>query len=64
MALSESFLQWEQQHDEQLEQRVRRQQQQEIARNLLRTNLPLETIAEVTGLEIAQLQQLQAQLDS
>ncbi|MGG6266101.1 flagellar assembly protein H [Leptolyngbya sp. AN03gr2] len=64
MALSEAFLRWEQQHDEQLEQRVRRQQQQEIARNLLKTNLSLEAIAEVTGLEIGQLQQLQAQLDA
>lgn len=60
MALSEAFLQWEQQHEEQ----VRREERQEIARNLLRTNMPLETIAEVTGLKIAQLQQLQAQQDS
>ena len=32
----------------------------EIALKMLRKNLPLETIAEVTGLTIAQLQQLQA----
>jgi AraC-like DNA-binding protein len=34
---------------------------QTIALNLLRENIPLETIAEVTGLTIAQLQELQAQ---
>lgn len=34
---------------------------QEIALNLLRRNLPLETISEVTGLTIAQIQQLQAE---
>jgi predicted transposase/invertase (TIGR01784 family) len=33
---------------------------QKIALNLLRKNIPLETIAEVTGLTIEQLQQLQA----
>lgn len=31
-----------------------------ISRNMLRKNMPLETIVEVTGLTIAQLQQLQA----
>jgi predicted transposase/invertase (TIGR01784 family) len=33
---------------------------QTIALNLLRKNIPLEMIAEVTGLTIEQLQQLQA----
>ena len=32
-----------------------------IALNMLRKNLPIETIAEVTGLTIAQLQALQSQ---
>ena len=32
---------------------------QSIALNMLRKNLPLDTIAEVTGMTIAQLQQLQ-----
>jgi predicted transposase/invertase (TIGR01784 family) len=32
---------------------------QKIALNLLRKNIPLDTIAEVTGLTIEQLQQLQ-----
>ena len=34
---------------------------QEIALNLLRANLTVEMIAEVTGLTIAQVQQLQSQ---
>lgn len=40
----------------------KQEERQEIAINLLRRNLPLETIAEVTGLTIAQIQQLQADL--
>jgi hypothetical protein len=39
----------------------REEERQAIARNLLRKNLPLEMIAEVTGLTIAQLQQLQTE---
>jgi predicted transposase/invertase (TIGR01784 family) len=35
-------------------------QKQEIALKMLAKNLPLETIAEVTGLTIEQLQQLQS----
>jgi predicted transposase YdaD len=35
-------------------------ERQSIALNLLRKKIDLETIAEVTGLTIAQLQQLQA----
>jgi predicted transposase/invertase (TIGR01784 family) len=33
---------------------------QKIALNLLRKNIPLETIAEVTGLSLDRLQQLQS----
>jgi hypothetical protein len=36
------------------------EERQAIARNLLRENIPLETIVRTTGLTIAQLQQLQA----
>ena len=36
------------------------ERERSIALNMLRKNLDLETIAEVTGLTIAQLQQLQA----
>lgn len=55
MALSEAFLAWEQQKETQSRQAER----QAIALKMLRKTLPLETIAEVTGLTIAQLQQLQ-----
>jgi hypothetical protein len=37
--------------------------QTEIALNLLKENIPLETIARTTDLTIAQLQQLQAQAE-
>ena len=37
----------------------RQETQAAIALNLIRKSLPLETIAEVTGLTLAQLQQLQ-----
>jgi predicted transposase/invertase (TIGR01784 family) len=36
------------------------QKQQEIAINLLRKNIPLDTIAEATGLSIEQIQQLRS----
>jgi hypothetical protein len=42
-----------------IEQMAKAEERQTIALNMLRKNLPLETIAEVTGLSIAQLQQLQ-----
>jgi predicted transposase YdaD len=38
---------------------AREEERQAIALKMLRKNLPLETIAEVTELTIAQLQQLQ-----
>jgi hypothetical protein len=56
MALSEAFLAWEQQKETQSRQAER----QAIALNMLRENIALETIARITGLTIAQLQQLQA----
>jgi predicted Rossmann fold nucleotide-binding protein DprA/Smf involved in DNA uptake len=37
--------------------------QQEIALNLLRKNIPLEVIAEATGVSIERLQSLQSQLE-
>ena len=42
------------------EQKAKRENQQEIAANLLRKNIPLETIAEATGLTIEQLQILRS----
>jgi hypothetical protein len=66
MALSEAFLAWEQNTQEQSKQEGRQEGRQEerldIALNMLRRHLALETIAEVTGLTIAQLQQLQGGL--
>jgi predicted transposase YdaD len=53
MALSEAFLAWEQE--------TKSKERQAIALNMLKKNLSLETIAEVTGLTIVQLQQLQAE---
>ncbi len=43
-------------------QEGKQQQQEEIAVNLLRKNIPLEVISETTGVSIEQLQILQAQL--
>jgi hypothetical protein len=42
----------------------KQQQQQEIAVNLLRKNIPLEVISETTGVSIEQLQSLQSQLET
>jgi hypothetical protein len=69
MALSEAFLAWEQETQERIRQEVRQEvsqaerqeERRAIALNLLRKNLALEMIAEVTGLTIEQLQQLQTQ---
>lgn len=41
-------------------ERGRQETQVEIVRNMLQENIPLETIARITGLSIAQLQQLQS----
>ncbi|MCU0551501.1 MAG: hypothetical protein MUC48_19330 [Leptolyngbya sp. Prado105] len=57
MVLSEAFLEWEQQTQERSKQEERR----EIALNMLRKHLDLETIAEVTGLTTDQIQHLQSQ---
>jgi hypothetical protein len=43
------------------EERARVEEKQAIALNMLRKQLDLETIAEVTGLTIAQLHALQAE---
>jgi hypothetical protein len=53
MALSEAFLVWEQEKETQT--------RQEIALNLLKQGISVETIAQATGLTIAQLQQLQSE---
>jgi hypothetical protein len=53
MALSQAFLTWEQEKETQTKMT--------IALNMLKDDLPLETIARFTGLTIEQLQQLQAE---
>jgi predicted transposase YdaD len=42
-------------------QEAKEEKAQEIALNLLRKNLDVETIAEVTGLTIAQIEQIQTE---
>jgi len=44
------------------EEKGMEKERQTIALNLLRKNLDLETIAEVTGLTVIQLQEMQNQL--
>lgn len=65
MALSEAFLEWERQRDEQLtqavSQRVAQESQREIALNMLREGFAVEQITRLTGLAIEQVQALQAQ---
>jgi hypothetical protein len=53
MAFSEAFLAWEQEKEV--------EQSKKIALKMLGKQLDLETIAEVTGLPIAQIQELQSQ---
>ncbi|MEB3295710.1 MAG: hypothetical protein VKJ24_21380 [Synechococcales bacterium] len=66
MAISRAFELWEQEVKNQGWQEGRQEGRQgrevEIALNLLREQIPLETIARTTGLTIAQLQDLQSQL--
>jgi hypothetical protein len=56
MALSEAFLEWEQQTKE----RLRLEERQAIALNMLQDHLPLEQISRLTGLAIAEIQALQS----
>jgi hypothetical protein len=55
MALSEAFLTWEREKEIQTEMQTK----EAIALNMLRKNLDLTTIAEVTGLTISQVEALQ-----
>jgi predicted transposase/invertase (TIGR01784 family) len=58
---TEAFLAWEQVVENRGRQEGRQARESEIALNMLRKQLDLETIAEFTGLPIEQLQQLQPQ---
>jgi hypothetical protein len=57
MGFSEAFLTWEREKEIQTETQTK----ESIASNMLRKKMSLETIAEVTGLTIEQIQQLQTQ---
>jgi predicted transposase YdaD len=67
VALSEAFLAWEQQTQERIRQEVSQEERQEkrqvIALNMLQDNLPLEQISRLTGLTIAQVEELQPQAE-
>jgi hypothetical protein len=58
MTVTKAFEVWEQE----TENKVRQARDIEIALNMLRKNIALETIAEVTGLAIEQIQALQTQI--
>jgi hypothetical protein len=58
MALSEAFLTWEREKEMQTEMQTK----EAIALNMLRKNLDLATIAEVTGVTSVQVQALQEQV--
>jgi hypothetical protein len=58
MALSEAFLTWEQETQEQ----IKAQERKAIALNMLRENVPSEQVSRFTGLSMEQLQQLQSQV--
>lgn len=59
--IMEILTSWEEKGLEKGLEKGREEERRAIALNMLRKNLPLETIAEVTGITIAQLQQLQSQ---
>jgi predicted transposase/invertase (TIGR01784 family) len=61
VAYTAAFLAWEQVVENRGRQEGRQARESEIVLNMLRKQLDLETIAEVTGLPIAQIQQLQSQ---
>jgi predicted transposase/invertase (TIGR01784 family) len=54
---------WEEKGIEKGIERGRQEERQAIALNLLRQGLPKEAIAQATGLTMAQVQRLQAQMD-
>ncbi len=57
MTITKAFETWEQE----TESKARQARDIEIALNLLREDIPLETIARTTGLTVSQLEQLQSQ---
>jgi predicted transposase/invertase (TIGR01784 family) len=61
MAFSEAFLAWEQEVINRGRQKGLQEIETEMVLKMLHKQLDLETIAEVTGLPIEQIQQLQSQ---
>jgi predicted transposase/invertase (TIGR01784 family) len=61
VAFSEAFLALEQASENKGRQEGRQEKEVEIVFKMLRKQLDLETIVEVTGLPIEQIQQLQSQ---
>jgi predicted transposase/invertase (TIGR01784 family) len=65
MALSEAFLTWEREAESRWQregwQKGEQEGKAEVVRNMLRKNLDLALIAEVTGLTIEQIQSLTQQ---
>jgi hypothetical protein len=59
MALSEAYLAWETELKETSEER----KAMAIARTMLEDNLPVEQIVRLTGLTLAQVQQIQLQVE-
>ncbi|MCU0549528.1 MAG: hypothetical protein MUC48_09290 [Leptolyngbya sp. Prado105] len=58
--IMETLTSWEERGLEKGIEQGREQERRAIALNMLRKSLPLETISEITGLTLDQLQQLQA----
>jgi predicted transposase YdaD len=59
MALSETYLAWETELKEKSREEGRQEEKVVIALNMLRGNISPDVVAEITGLRIAQIQQLQ-----
>jgi hypothetical protein len=59
MALSEAFLQWEQQTKENSKQDGKQEERQAIALRMMQQGLAVEAISQFTGMSIQELQQLQ-----
>jgi hypothetical protein len=63
MTITKAFLTWEQETENRGRQEGRQEKEIEIALNMLRRNIGLETISDVIGLTLLQLQQLQSQVE-
>ncbi len=64
MALSQAYLEWEKEVELRGELRGEQQGKQEVAQNMLRGGIPVEQIAQFTGLSFQQIQQLQSEFNN